>query len=161
LIGLAALLARNRISPTPIDLARAAGQLLVVCGEEFGWRGFLLPRLRRGVSPVSAIALTTVAWGAWHAPMFFVEGSPQAEDSPGHFAAAIFCWSALHHLLQIGRPSVATAMLFHAAANIAETTLGVGTRRRWRTGVYVAAGVAASIAAKRFDRARSQGLAPM
>jgi hypothetical protein len=114
----AAWLGDERVTFRRIDPARAAGQLWVVAGEEFGWRGFFLPRLRRLMPPVVAVPVMTAAWGGWHLPMLFVSGSPQAEDQPTQFAAAIFAWSAIHHLLQIRRPSVATAMAFHAAANI-------------------------------------------
>ncbi|WP_052422717.1 CPBP family intramembrane glutamic endopeptidase [Nonomuraea candida] len=41
--------------------------LLPALGEELGWRGWLVPRLRRhGVWP--ALLLSGVIWGAWHAP---------------------------------------------------------------------------------------------
>ncbi|RJL35432.1 CPBP family intramembrane glutamic endopeptidase [Bailinhaonella thermotolerans] len=41
--------------------------LLPALGEEIGWRGWLVPRLRPyGLWP--ALALSGVIWGAWHAP---------------------------------------------------------------------------------------------
>ncbi len=40
-------------------------------GEEIGWRGFLMPRLRRSMSmPVMLIVSGTI-WGLWHAPMVY------------------------------------------------------------------------------------------
>lgn len=42
--------------------------ILPVLGEEWGWRGWLLPRLlSRGVWP--AVAWSGVIWGVWHAPL--------------------------------------------------------------------------------------------
>jgi membrane protease YdiL (CAAX protease family) len=39
-------------------------------GEEPGWRGFLLPRLRQRAGYPGTILLLTLAWGSWHGLMF-------------------------------------------------------------------------------------------
>ena len=41
-------------------------------GEEFGWRGFLLPRLQSRHSAFVASCITGLAWGMWHLPMDFL-----------------------------------------------------------------------------------------
>lgn len=38
-------------------------------GEEFGWRGTMLPHLQRRASPLLASLLVGLAWGAWHLPL--------------------------------------------------------------------------------------------
>jgi membrane protease YdiL (CAAX protease family) len=97
----------------------AVGQLWVVLGEEIGWRGFALPRLERILSPRRATLVLALVWGVWHAPMFFVPGSLQAQAPPWLFAAAIFAWSCVHTALyQRSRPSVVPNLLFHACANV-------------------------------------------
>ena len=40
-------------------------------GEEFGWRGYLLPRLARMFSAVPAVLLVGIAWAAWHWPLLY------------------------------------------------------------------------------------------
>ena len=44
-------------------------------GEETGWRGFLLPRLQRRMSALSASLVIAPIWAVWHLPLFlFVDG---------------------------------------------------------------------------------------
>ncbi|MGA0221573.1 MAG: CPBP family intramembrane glutamic endopeptidase [Candidatus Nanopelagicales bacterium] len=43
-------------------------------GEELGWRGYLLPQLRRTRSFFSANSLLLVMWFAYHVPVIFVPG---------------------------------------------------------------------------------------
>lgn len=42
----------------------------VTCfGEEWGWRGYLLPKLGHKLSIVPTLLLTGLIWGLWHAPI--------------------------------------------------------------------------------------------
>jgi membrane protease YdiL (CAAX protease family) len=38
-------------------------------GEEFGWRGYMLPRLAQRFSPRKAVVIHSVIWWAWHLPV--------------------------------------------------------------------------------------------
>jgi membrane protease YdiL (CAAX protease family) len=40
--------------------------------EEFGWRGFLLPKLTTRFGPTPAALLVALIWSSWHLPLFFV-----------------------------------------------------------------------------------------
>lgn len=54
----------------PLFFAHLALQFLFVgCGEEPGWRGWLLPRLRERYSAGVATAILATVWGVWH---FFI-----------------------------------------------------------------------------------------
>jgi hypothetical protein len=46
-------------------------------GEEFGWRGFALPRMLEHWRPLPATLILGLIWGAWHLPAFFIGGLPQ------------------------------------------------------------------------------------
>jgi membrane protease YdiL (CAAX protease family) len=38
-------------------------------GEEWGWRGYLLPKMRKLMPTVPTLLVTGVIWGLWHAPL--------------------------------------------------------------------------------------------
>src|SRR3954468_12050186 len=44
--------------------------LFIGLGEEPGWRGFALPRLQGGHSPVAASLILAPIWAVWHVPLF-------------------------------------------------------------------------------------------
>jgi len=93
--------------------------MIFTFGEEFGWRGYLLPRLAP-LGGVPAAILTGVVWGLWHAPLIILYGY----NYPGHpllgvgmmvvFTVAlgmIFAW------LRFRSGSIWPSTLAHAAIN--------------------------------------------
>ena len=93
--------------------------MIFTFGEEFGWRGYLLPRLAP-LGGISAAIITGIIWGLWHAPLIVLDGY----NYPGHpwpgvammvvFTVAlgmIFAW------LRFRSGSVWPAVLAHAALN--------------------------------------------
>ncbi len=69
---------------------------LINCfGEEWGWRGFLLPRMLKQFKVVPALLLSGLIWGLWHAPLT-VMGHNYGVGYPGYpfmgiFAMCLFC----------------------------------------------------------------------
>ncbi|XFA98660.1 CPBP family intramembrane glutamic endopeptidase [Candidatus Izemoplasma sp. B36] len=45
--------------------------------EEFGWRGYLLPRLRGKYSFILTIIIMGIIHGVWHIPLHFLDGTVQ------------------------------------------------------------------------------------
>lgn len=45
--------------------------------EEMGWRGFVLPRMLKRYSAITATLMQGVIWVAWHVPLAFVPDSSQ------------------------------------------------------------------------------------
>ena len=41
-------------------------------GEEWGWRGYLLPKIARHFSTVPTLLITGIIWGLWHAPLTII-----------------------------------------------------------------------------------------
>jgi membrane protease YdiL (CAAX protease family) len=93
--------------------------MIFTFGEEFGWRGYLLPRLAP-LGGVPAAIITGIIWGLWHAPIIVLD----SYNYPGHpylgvgmmvlFTVAlgmIFAW------LRFRSGSVWPPVLAHAAFN--------------------------------------------
>ena len=90
------------------------------CGEEFGWRGFALPRLQRTHSAMTSSVLLAVGWAGWHLPAFFYIPSYTAIGLrllPG-FVLGVFAGAiVLTWLYNSSRGSVLAAALWHASFN--------------------------------------------
>jgi len=110
-----------KIVPMFIFLTIAAG-----IGEEFGWRGFLLPRLQARHNALVSGLIVGVAWAVWHIPLFFIKGTSQYEQQlEGGLLPAILGYSAFviansvlfTWLFNNTRGSVLLAAVFHGASN--------------------------------------------
>lgn len=118
------------VVPSFVFLTIAAG-----IGEEFGWRGFLLPRIQTRHNALVSGLIVGVAWATWHVPMFFIEGTSQYEHRlAGGLLPAIlgyaffviaqsvqFTW-----LFNNTKGSVLLASVFHGASNAWAGYLGMG-----------------------------------
>ena len=97
---------------------------LVPCfGEEWGWRGYLLPKIARRMGFLPAVLLTGLIWGLWHAPII-VAGHNYGMQYPGYPWAGIaamcaFCIvaSALLSYITLKARSCWPAVLAHGAVN--------------------------------------------
>lgn len=52
-------------------------------GEEWGWRGYLLPKFMEIMPVIPAILITGMIWGLWHIP-YIVAGLNYGMDYPGY-----------------------------------------------------------------------------
>lgn len=88
--------------------------LLGPMGEEFGWRGLALPLLQRRFSPFWASLILGVVWAFWHAPAFFMSGTPQSGWSIGPFFIGLIAITViLTPLFNASRGSLLIAILYH------------------------------------------------
>ena len=61
----------------------------VTCfGEEWGWRGYLLPKMSKLLPTVPMLLVTGLIWGLWHAPLTII-GHNYGLDYPGFPFAGI------------------------------------------------------------------------
>lgn len=95
-------------------------------GEEFGWRGCLLPRLNGAHAPLKASLIIGFIWGIWHIPLFVTPGTVQSEwlQDGGWLLAiggyTLFCmaWSIQYTwIFNNTRGSVLLAAVMHGAGN--------------------------------------------
>ncbi len=103
---------------------------VLVIGEETGWRGFLLPRLRGRMSLPAAGIVTGIVWSLWHLPIYLQPGQ-------GLAAFAVFAWWVIPFALVMAfvveraRFSIVVATVMHGAGNIALPILLPGVDRTW------------------------------
>ena len=93
-------------------------------GEEFGWRGFLLPRFVERFSVLPACFLVGIIWSAWHWPLFYkgIIESPAQEIF--FLFANITGLSFLIGTVYLRTRSLLLAMLMHWSTNAAQTLIG-------------------------------------
>ena len=88
-------------------------------GEEFGWRGYALPRLMRRCNPLAASLILGVIWSAWHYPLTRLVGTTESQTPVWVFflsttaAAVTYTWV----WLRSGKKLFAV-LLLHAMVNI-------------------------------------------
>jgi membrane protease YdiL (CAAX protease family) len=93
-------------------------QLVIVWGEELGWRGYALPELQKKFSPIGASILLGLFWGVWHLPYFFMEGSAQENIPLWFFIISTIGYAIIYTFIFNGtNESAWMASLFHAANN--------------------------------------------
>ena len=114
------------VDPAVLAAAQMGAALLVTplvnaipaLGEEWGWRGWLLPRLTR-LGTLRALLLSGVIWGLWHAPLTLL-GYNYAELGPWAAPAFTgFCvvFGVLLGWTRLYSGSVWPAVIGHAALN--------------------------------------------
>jgi membrane protease YdiL (CAAX protease family) len=151
--ALVAAHAASTIADIGGPLAAAAYTLISgPLSEEFGWRGYLQPRLRARHRRLTTTLIIGTAWGVWHLPLFFLQGTGQHDmglwSSQGLlFFVSLFplSYTFLFVSEQL-RGGVWAAVLLHASWNLTDALMpSFGNRGAWwETGMTfaVAAGAA-------------------
>jgi len=86
--------------------------------EEFGWRGYALPRMFEKWNPLTASLLLGLIWGAWHFPLFHISGVSQSFMSFGIFLLLTTAFSVLFTWFFLKTDqNLFSALLLHTAIN--------------------------------------------
>jgi uncharacterized protein len=86
--------------------------------EEFGWRGFALPKLLETNNPIIASLILGVIWGVWHYPLFHIAGASQSFMRFDLFLAFTTAYSFIFTWVYLKtNNNVFTALLLHTAIN--------------------------------------------
>ncbi len=96
----------------------------VTCfGEEWGWRGYLLVKLKDRLSTLPLMLVTGIIWGLWHVPLTIM-GHNYGMDYAGYpylgiTAMIVFCFSAgtLLSYVTLKSGSCIPAVIGHGALN--------------------------------------------
>jgi membrane protease YdiL (CAAX protease family) len=95
-------------------------------GEELGWRGTLLPRLRTRQGVLTAGLLVGLIWGPFHLPAWLIPDSPQAEVPVLAFLLSAVAFSVfLSWLFDRTGGSLLLTCLAHWAINFAGSSSGI------------------------------------
>lgn len=97
--------------------------IIPTLGEELGWRGYLLPKLRNIVSDRAALIITGVIWGVWHTPIIAM-GHNYGTEYIGYpwlgiLAMIVFCvvLGVIEGYAAIRFESVIPAAMIHSLVN--------------------------------------------
>jgi membrane protease YdiL (CAAX protease family) len=93
--------------------------ILIALGEEYGWRGYLLPRLMKKMNVFYSSLILGLIWGVWHFPAYLI-----GTGVPLHMNFLVFLmWVILGTLfiswIYFYSRSVLTSILAHISANAA------------------------------------------
>lgn len=86
--------------------------------EEFGWRGYVLPRFQAKWNALISSVVLGAIWASWHIPLWFI---PEDEHSDTFFGTRLVAWLAISIMMtwifNNTNGSVLAAMVFHGSAN--------------------------------------------
>ncbi len=86
--------------------------------EEFGWRGYALPRLQARWDALTSSIILGVIWAVWHIPLWFMPPEPR-QFSFFLWSGLIILWSVLFTwVFNNTNGSILGAVLFHALGNV-------------------------------------------
>ncbi len=107
--------------------------MLIMIGEELGWRGYALPALQARMSAFSATLLLGCLWGLWHYPAWFglvYGGSGEISGAIAAITVLTVSIIAMAFVLtwfaNLTGASILVATMYHASNNAALRLCGYG-----------------------------------
>lgn len=124
LTGLAVLTSLNfEVSAFGLRSTQLMPQLLVIfliaIGEEYGWRGYLLPRLLNRFSVFNSSLILGLIWGFWHFPAYLIGTGVPLEMNFMIFLLWVVLGTLFISWIYYYTRSVLTSILAHVGANAA------------------------------------------
>jgi membrane protease YdiL (CAAX protease family) len=104
----------------PLAIANFGLVLLIggPLGEEFGWRGYLMPAIAAKLNWRAASLLIGAVWGVWHLPLFYMADTAQSLMPIPVFMLNILAGSVLFGwLFERTLGSVLPALVLHTSLN--------------------------------------------
>lgn len=123
----------------PLAWLGFAGFILVFgpVPEEMGWRGMALDGLQNRWGALSSSVVLGLAWALWHLPLFFIEGTYQAEL--GLFTVDFYLFLLMMIPMSVlitwiytnNSRSTLSAILFHFAINLTGEVFLISRSGNW------------------------------
>ncbi|MEQ8807458.1 MAG: type II CAAX endopeptidase family protein [Imperialibacter sp.] len=93
--------------------------ILIAIGEEYGWRGYLLPRLMKKVNVLYASIILGLIWGFWHFPAYLIGAGVPLQMDFYVFLIWVVLGTLFMSWIYFYTKSVLTSILAHVSANAA------------------------------------------
>jgi uncharacterized protein len=93
--------------------------ILIAIGEEYGWRGYLLPRLMKKMNVLYASIILGLIWGLWHFPAYLIGAGVPLQMNFYVFLLWVVLGTLFMSWLYHYTKSVLTSILAHVSANSA------------------------------------------
>ncbi|HRJ58617.1 MAG TPA: type II CAAX endopeptidase family protein [Anaerolineales bacterium] len=108
-------------------------------GEEFGWRGYVLPRFQAKWNALTSSIVLGLLWSAWHIPAFIIPNiSPLYQRNFLEWLPGMLLGSVLYTwILNNTNGSVLAAALLHAAWNTSVVILPTDASLWYFYGVFL------------------------
>jgi uncharacterized protein len=128
-------------------------------GEEFGWRGFALPRLLEQWSPLKTSLVLGTIHAMWHLPLFFIPGMPQTQIAFPLFAVGVIAIAIIDTWLYLrSGANLLLAIIVHLMANYWGGILGAPALPFFYAGEAVAALAIVALGGLTLDDSRLHGM---
>lgn len=93
--------------------------ILIAIGEEYGWRGFLLPRLMHRFNLLYSSIILGLIWGLWHFPAYLIGTGIPLQMPFMIFLLWVILGTLFISWIYYYTKSVLTSILAHISANAA------------------------------------------
>ncbi|MGE0589690.1 MAG: CPBP family glutamic-type intramembrane protease [Cyclobacteriaceae bacterium] len=93
--------------------------VVIAIGEEYGWRGYLLPKLMKHFSLLSSSLILGLIWGFWHFPAYLIGTGVPLQMNFIVFMLWIVLGTLFISWVYYYTRSVLTSILVHISANTA------------------------------------------
>ncbi|MCL1819756.1 MAG: CPBP family intramembrane metalloprotease [Oscillospiraceae bacterium] len=106
--------------------------------EEIGWRGILQPELEKKMPFLPSTLITAVIWTLWHLPLWWINGTGQAEVNFWFFLITVIGFSFGYAAVRRVSGSLFLCVLMHCAWNSLQGTWPVKYDLMTRSSIAIA-----------------------
>jgi len=109
-------------------------------GEEFGWRGYALPRFQAKWNALTSSIVLGLIWASWHIPFFFIHNQPLYQRNFWEWVPLILLSSVIYTwIFNNTKGSVLAAAILHASLNTAVVVLPTHSSLWYYYGIWLLA----------------------